>query len=273
MDLHSPAAEKVNSPVKEALLSTAVSDSAPSTTPGRDVAAEEDGTKTSSPKKGTAFWMIMVSIMITTFLSALDLTAVSTALPSESETKALLTVGDFYFNLLIFGNHCSAIAYDLKSEDFTWIGSAYALSSTAFRMLSRLPFVRRLMLFSPAVPVFGGLAEVFGRKPNLLAAITIFAVGSAVCGSATSATAMIVGRTIQGVGVSLFRCLGTQRNFVLITAVARVVAFSHLSKLSLRIWSHLLSEDSTLASSAWSGLSLRLSVRESGASSTIWDVR
>lgn len=56
--------------------------------------------------KGRAFWMIMLSLAMSLFLSALDLTALSTALPR--------------------------IATDLESENFTWIGSAYALASTAF---------------------------------------------------------------------------------------------------------------------------------------------
>lgn len=56
--------------------------------------------------KGRAFWMIMLSLAMSMFLSALDLTALSTALPR--------------------------IATDLESENFTWIGSAYALASTAF---------------------------------------------------------------------------------------------------------------------------------------------
>lgn len=56
--------------------------------------------------KGSAFWMIMLSLAMSMFLSALDLTALSTALPR--------------------------IATDLESENFTWIGSAYALASTAF---------------------------------------------------------------------------------------------------------------------------------------------
>lgn len=52
------------------------------------------------------------------------------------------------------------------------------------------------------MPVFGGVASGFGRKPVLLAAILIFAIGSAVCGSADSMEQMIAGRTVQGVGVS-----------------------------------------------------------------------
>lgn len=124
-------------------------------------------------KKGASFWLIMLSLAITTFLSALDLTAISTALP--------------------------VIAEDLKASDFTWIGSSYALSSTAFRKhASNAAFA--VADTQTAVPVFGGLADVFGRKSNLMAAIVIFAIGSATCGSASSSSSMVIGRTIQGVG-------------------------------------------------------------------------
>lgn len=74
------------------------------------------------------------------------------------------------------------IAEDLRSENFSWIASSYALSSTVF------------------IPIFAGLAEVFGRKYILLSSIIIFAVGSAVCGSANTMEAMIAGRTVAGIG-------------------------------------------------------------------------
>ncbi|KIJ29343.1 hypothetical protein M422DRAFT_269299 [Sphaerobolus stellatus SS14] len=62
--------------------------------------------ESNSPRKGVAFWFIFLSINITLFLSAMELTAVSTALPT--------------------------IAHDLNGTDFVWVGSAYTLSSTAF---------------------------------------------------------------------------------------------------------------------------------------------
>ncbi|KAF7981925.1 hypothetical protein HWV62_30691 [Athelia sp. TMB] len=56
--------------------------------------------------KDFRFWMIFVCLLIATFLAALDLTAISTALPT--------------------------IAGALHSEDFAWIGNAYSITSTAF---------------------------------------------------------------------------------------------------------------------------------------------
>ncbi|KAL1949725.1 hypothetical protein VTO73DRAFT_8606 [Trametes versicolor] len=55
--------------------------------------------------RGFAFWMVFVSNLVVDMLSALDLTAISTALPT--------------------------IVQDLHGVDFIWAGSAYTIASTA----------------------------------------------------------------------------------------------------------------------------------------------
>jgi hypothetical protein len=63
------------------------------------------------PRKGRAFWLSFVALIASILLSALDLTAVSTALPT--------------------------ITNDLHGGDkYVWVGSAYGLSSTAVLPLS-----------------------------------------------------------------------------------------------------------------------------------------
>ncbi|THH00030.1 hypothetical protein EW026_g2414 [Hermanssonia centrifuga] len=107
--------------------------------------------------KGSAFWLSFVSIVVSIFLSALDLTAVSTALPT--------------------------ITADLNGGDkFTWVGSAYALASTA------------------VLPLSGALANIFGRKPVMMGSILFFAVGSALAGAAQNMNMLIAARTVQGIG-------------------------------------------------------------------------
>ncbi|KAF7797451.1 hypothetical protein EIP86_008648 [Pleurotus ostreatoroseus] len=107
--------------------------------------------------KGSAFWLAFLAIVSSIFLSALDLTAVSTVLPT--------------------------ITADLQGGDkFTWVGSAYALASTA------------------VLPLSGALADIFGRKPVLQAAITLFSLGSALAGSAQNMNWLIGARTVQGIG-------------------------------------------------------------------------
>lgn len=49
-------------------------------------------------------------------------------------------------------------------------------------------------------PIFTEISHVVGRKPAYIAALTIFIAGSIVCGCAGTATLLLIGRTIQGVG-------------------------------------------------------------------------
>ncbi|KAJ7235108.1 iron permease [Mycena haematopus] len=76
-----------------------------------------------------------------------------------------------------------SIVHDLNGTDsFAWVSTAYSLATTA------------ILRFS------GRLADVLGRRDVLLAALVVFAVGSAVCGSAHSMATLIAGRVIQGIG-------------------------------------------------------------------------
>ncbi|KAJ6534587.1 iron permease [Mycena vulgaris] len=110
----------------------------------------------STSKRGSRFWLIFIANLVVDLLSALDLTAVSTALPT--------------------------IVGHLHGSDFIWVGSAYTIASTA------------------VLPTIGGLASTLGRKPLLLGFITVFGLGSAICGSAQSLNMLIAGRVVQGIG-------------------------------------------------------------------------
>ncbi|KAH9954080.1 iron permease [Russula dissimulans] len=74
------------------------------------------------------------------------------------------------------------IIHDLKGEQFIWVGSGYGLGATAL------------------VPLCGGLASIFGRRPVMLSGILLFALGSTTCGSASSMNMLIFGRVVQGLG-------------------------------------------------------------------------
>lgn len=102
--------------------------------------------------KGSFFWLSFIAVVTSIFLSALDLTAVATTLPT--------------------------ITSDLNGgDDFSWVGSAYALSSTAF------------------LPLSGALADVFGRKPVMMGSILLFGIGSALAGAAQTMTMLIIARS------------------------------------------------------------------------------
>ena len=65
---------------------------------------------------------------------------------------------------------------------YAWVFSSFLLTQTATTV------------------VFGKLADLYGRKPVLLAGIAIFLVGTTLCGLAGSMRALIAYRLIQGVG-------------------------------------------------------------------------
>mgnify|MGYP001565480639 FL=1 len=57
---------------------------------------------------------------------------------------------------------------------------SYAGVFTAYLLTSTVP-----------VPVFGKLADMYGRRPLLLGGIGVFLAGSVLCGTATSMNALI----------------------------------------------------------------------------------
>ncbi|KAL4736684.1 major facilitator superfamily domain-containing protein [Aspergillus similis] len=63
-----------------------------------------------------------------------------------------------------------------------WSGTSFLLASTVFQ------------------PNFASLSSIFGRRPLVLVALTLFFVGTVVCSVAKDFTYMLVGRSIQGVG-------------------------------------------------------------------------
>lgn len=67
---------------------------------------------------------------------------------------------------------------------------------------SQFPWLFSVYLLAQAVtvPVYGKLADLFGRKRLVLFGITVFALGSVLCGLAWSMPALIVARAIQGIG-------------------------------------------------------------------------
>ena len=50
------------------------------------------------------------------------------------------------------------------------------------------------------MPIYGKLGDLFGRKYLLVIALSVFIVGSAVCGFATSMELLVLGRAVEGLG-------------------------------------------------------------------------
>src|SRR5438874_4288475 len=75
---------------------------------------------------------------------------------------------------------------------YSWVFSAYLLASTT------------------TVPIYGKLADIFGRKPVFLFGTTLFLIGSAASGASQSMEQLIVFRAIQGLGAERFYRLCSQ---------------------------------------------------------------
>ena len=100
---------------------------------------------------------ILIGLMMSMALSAVDTTIVSTAIP-----QVVHDLGGFTL--------------------FSWVFSSYLLTQTV------------------TIPIYGKLADQWGRKPVLLAGTVIFLAGSALCASSWSMLSLICFRGLQGLG-------------------------------------------------------------------------
>src|SRR5437870_8595964 len=57
-----------------------------------------------------------------------------------------------------------------------------------------------LLTSTTTVPIYGKLADLYGRKPIFLFGSTLFLLGSILCGAAQSMEQLIIFRAIQGLG-------------------------------------------------------------------------
>ena len=72
---------------------------------------------------------------------------------------------------------------------YSWVFSAYLLTSTT------------------AVPIYGRLADLYGRKPLAFSAIALFLLGSALCGLAQNMPELVAFRALQGLGAGGYSAL------------------------------------------------------------------
>lgn len=86
-------------------------------------------------------------------------------------------------DMTVVGTALPTIAKEFKDiSGYTWVITSYMLSSTAFQ------------------PMYGKMADIFGRRSCLLAALIIFTGSSIFCGASSNMDMLIVFRGIQGIG-------------------------------------------------------------------------
>ena len=100
---------------------------------------------------------VTLAMLIATFLAAIEVTVVSTAIPR--------------------------IASDLGGIQYiSWVFASYLLASTV------------------TIPIFGKLADLFGRKRIFMFGVIVFLIGSMLSGIARSMPQLIWFRAVQGIG-------------------------------------------------------------------------
>ncbi|MGH2562813.1 MAG: MDR family MFS transporter [Thermomicrobiales bacterium] len=100
---------------------------------------------------------MLVGLLLSMALAAVDVTIVATAIPS-----IVRDLGGF--------------------SQYAWVFSIYVLAQAV------------------TIPVYGKLADLYGRKPVLAVGILIFLAGSMLCGLAWNMTSLILFRALQGLG-------------------------------------------------------------------------
>ncbi|MFE7797460.1 MDR family MFS transporter [Nocardia sp. NPDC057440] len=94
------------------------------------------------------------------------------------------------------------LATALVALDSTIIATAVLTITSNLGGFTQFPWLFSIYLLAQAVtvPVYGKLADTVGRKPVILFGIAVFALGSLLCGLATSMLGLIVFRAVQGIG-------------------------------------------------------------------------
>jgi EmrB/QacA subfamily drug resistance transporter len=69
-------------------------------------------------------------------------------------------------------------------------------------------FSAYLLTSTASVPIWGRLSDLYGRRRLYLAGVSVFLIGSALCGVAGSMTQLIVFRALQGLGAGAIIPLG-----------------------------------------------------------------
>jgi EmrB/QacA subfamily drug resistance transporter len=90
----------------------------------------------------------------------------------------------------------------LVAIDSTIIATAVPSIVRSIGGFSQFPWLFSVYLLAQAVtvPVYGKLADLFGRKPVMLFGIALFLLGSVLCGLAWNIGALIAFRALQGIG-------------------------------------------------------------------------
>jgi EmrB/QacA subfamily drug resistance transporter len=94
------------------------------------------------------------------------------------------------------------LAMFLGALDQTIVATALASIGRSFRAVDTLSWVvtAYLLTGTAAIPLYGKLADIHGRRMVMLFAVAVFVAGSLICAAAPNITVLVIGRAIQGMG-------------------------------------------------------------------------
>jgi EmrB/QacA subfamily drug resistance transporter len=131
---------------------------------------------------------------VTMSRDGLEITRASVGLRSERGPillAVMLSIGLVAIDATILATAVPSVVDDLGGfAQFPWLFSVYLLAQAV------------------TVPVYGKLADLFGRKPVMLVGVTLFVVGSLLCGAAWSMGSLIAFRAVQGIGAGAVLPIG-----------------------------------------------------------------
>jgi EmrB/QacA subfamily drug resistance transporter len=103
----------------------------------------------------------------------------------------MLSVGLVAIDSTILATAVPAVVADLGGfTSFPWLFSIYLLAQAI------------------SVPLYGKLADLYGRKPLMLLGVGLFMLGSLLCGIAWGMTSLIIFRLVQGLGAGAIGPIG-----------------------------------------------------------------
>ncbi|KAK3683586.1 putative MFS transporter [Podospora appendiculata] len=102
----------------------------------------------------------------------------------------------------------------LSSLDFTIVTPAVPAIVSSFHSVSGLVWIGGAFILAntATTPVWGSVADIWGRKPIILIAVAVFLAGILLCALAPTIDVLIAGRALQGAGAS---GMGTMVNVVI----------------------------------------------------------
>ncbi|OAP60460.1 hypothetical protein AYL99_05462 [Fonsecaea erecta] len=128
-------------------------------------------------------WKLLFCLLPAFFVASLDLTIVATALPQIAShfSQYIPFLSGLFVPFSTQGTDENAVD---KFNQLNWIVTAFTLTSTAF------------------IPVFGQLADIFGRHAALQSTVGFLTIGSVLCAVAPEWGVLLLGRALQGIGTA-----------------------------------------------------------------------